>query len=97
MVTKDMNADIRGRHVLLVDTIIDTGMTMHSLLVTFSGRMPATLRVTVLLDKKCRRIVEVPVAYRGFEIPDEFVAGYGMDFREEYRNLPAVAVLDADA
>jgi hypoxanthine phosphoribosyltransferase len=92
-VTKDLDTHISGRHVLLVDTIIDTGKTVQYLARMLSERDPASLHIAVLLDKKCRREAEVPLAYRGFEIPDRFVAGYGMDCRELYRNLPQIVIV----
>jgi hypoxanthine phosphoribosyltransferase len=95
VIKKDLDTDIRGRHVLLVDTIIDTGGTMNSLLRMLSARGPSSLGVAVLLDKRCKRVVDVPIAYRGFEIQDLFVVGYGMDYGERYRNLPCIAVLDS--
>jgi len=95
VISKDINTDIRGRHVLLIDTIIDTGETMARLYKRFLEQGPASLAIVGLLDKKPRRIVEVPITYKGFEIPDLFVVGYGMDFGEKYRNLPSIAVLDS--
>jgi hypoxanthine phosphoribosyltransferase len=92
-ITKDITSDIRGKHVLLVDGIIDTGATMDFLLKRCRERGPASLRTAVLLDKRSRRTVAVPIDYRGFEIPDRFVVGYGMDSGEKYRNLPYVAAL----
>lgn len=92
-VRKDLNTDIKGKHVLLIDTIIDTGETMDCLMKKFSGKGPASLKAVALLDKKCRRTKEVPVAYRGFEVPDKFVVGYGMDHAEQYRNLPYIATV----
>ncbi len=92
-IKKDLDADIRNRHVLIVDTIVDTGETLAYLLMKFAERSPASLNAVVLLDKKIRRSVEVPIAYRGFEIPDKFVVGYGMDYAQRYRNLPYIAVL----
>jgi hypoxanthine phosphoribosyltransferase len=86
--------DIANRHVLLVDTIIDTGRTLACLLKMFSARGPASLGAVALLNKKARRTKEVKVTYCGFDIPDQFVVGYGLDFAERYRNLPYVAVLD---
>jgi hypoxanthine phosphoribosyltransferase len=94
-VKKDFDADLNGKHVLLVDTILDTGETMDCLMKKLSGKGPASLKAVVLLDKKCRRVVEVPVAYRGFEVPDKFVVGYGMDHAEKYRNLPYIAVINS--
>lgn len=97
MIKKDLDCDIEGKHVLLVDTIIDTGETMYFLLKKFADRRPASLRAAALLDKRCRRMVDVPVAYIGFEIPDTFVVGYGMDYGERYRNLPSIAKLSTTA
>lgn len=85
--------DIAGKHVLLVDTIIDTGETMACLLDVFAKQGPASLGAVALLDKKARRTALVSVRYRGFEIPDKFVVGYGMDCGEKHRNLPVIAVL----
>jgi len=91
---KDVETDLRGRHVLLVDGIIDTGRTVEFLVNRFRERIPASLKVAVLLDKHSRRTVTVTLAYRGFETPDTFVVGYGMDRGEQYRNLPYIATLD---
>jgi len=96
-ITKDLKTDIKGRHVLLVDTIIDTGETMHALLQLFADRNPASLNIAVLLDKTSKRTIDVPVAYKGFKVPDKFVVGYGLDSGEQYRNLPYIAVLETDA
>lgn len=92
-ITKDIETDVRGKHVLLVDCIIDTGDTLEYLFRKFSEKNPAGIEAVVLLDKKSRRTREVPLAYRGFEIPDTFVVGYGMDCAEQYRNLPYIAAL----
>ena len=92
-ITKDIETDIRGKHVLLVDGIIDSGDTLDCLLKRFADRNPASIKAVVLLDKKSRRMIEVPLAYRGFEIPDTFVVGYGMDCAEKFRNLPYIAAL----
>jgi hypoxanthine phosphoribosyltransferase len=92
-VTKDVGSDICGKHVLLVDGIIDTGTAMDFLLKQYQKRDPASLGTAVLLDKRSRRTVDVKIDYRGFEIPDRFVVGYGMDCGEKYRNLPYIAVV----
>lgn len=92
-IKKDIETDITGKHVLLVDCIIDTGETMNCLFARFSVRHPASLKAVVLLDKRSRRTVDVPLAYIGFEIPDTFVVGYGVDCGEQYRHLPYVAVV----
>jgi len=92
-ITKDLDIDIRGKHVLLVDTIIDTGETLNHLFNILSERGPAGMNAVALLDKKCRRTKHVPMSYLGVEIPDLFVVGYGLDFAEEFRNLPYIAVV----
>jgi hypoxanthine phosphoribosyltransferase len=92
-IKKDIETDITGRHVLLVDCIIDSGETMAHLLKCYEARNPASLRSAVLLDKRSRRTVDVPLEYRGLEIPDTFVVGYGVDCAELYRNLPYIATL----
>jgi hypoxanthine phosphoribosyltransferase len=89
----DLKSDIAGRDVLIVEDIVDSGQTMDYLLRLFWAREPASLRVCTLLNKPSRRVVDVPLDYVGFDIPDEFVLGYGLDFDEKYRNLPYVAVL----
>ena len=89
----DVNTDIAGRHVLLVEDIVDSGHTLDHVLKLLETREPASLKVCVLLDKVERRVVDIPIAYRGFEIPDEFVFGYGLDVDEVYRNLPFIGVL----
>jgi hypoxanthine phosphoribosyltransferase len=93
VITKDIETDIKGKHVLLVDTIIDTGETLHCLLAKMREKGPTSLEAVVLLDKKPRRTVEVTLAYKGFEIPDVFVVGYGVDCAEQFRNLPYVAAV----
>ena len=92
-ILKDLDAPIEGRNVLIVDDIIDSGLTIAYLRRILLERMPTSLRICTLLDKNERREVEVPLDYIGFDIPNEFVVGYGMDFREIYRNLPFVGVL----
>lgn len=95
-ITKDIEVEVRGRHVLLVDMIIDTGKTLACLFERFSEKGPASIEAVVLLDKKPRRMVEVRLKYPGFEIPDRFVVGYGADCAEQYRNLPYVAGIKND-
>ncbi|MCX6031134.1 MAG: hypoxanthine phosphoribosyltransferase [Chloroflexi bacterium] len=92
-IMKDLDASIEGRSVLIVEDIIDTGATLEYLVRILQARMPASLRICTLLNKPSRREVEVPVDYVGFDIPNKFVLGYGLDFHELYRNLPYVAVL----
>jgi hypoxanthine phosphoribosyltransferase len=91
--TKDLDVSIEGRAVLIVEDILDTGLTLKYLLKLFEERKPKHLRVAVLLDKVERRIADVKADYAGFTIPNEFVVGYGLDFDERYRNLPDVCVL----
>jgi hypoxanthine phosphoribosyltransferase len=95
-ITKDLDCSIEGRDVLLVEGIIDTGMTAGYLLRNLEARRPRSIRVCTLLDKPARRIVNIPIAYTGFQIPDRFVVGYGLDFRQLYRNLPFIGVLGDD-
>lgn len=95
-ITLDLNTDIRGRHVLLVEDIVDSGFTLDSVLRFLQARDPASLKVCALLDKPSRREVYVPIAYLGFEIPDEFVFGYGLDLDEYFRNLPFIGVVKKD-
>jgi len=92
-VTKELDKSINGKHVLLVEDIVDTGMTLNFIRTYLLKQKPASLEICSLLDKKIRRLVDVPVKYVGMEIPDEFVVGYGLDYREEYRNLPYIGVL----
>jgi len=91
--TRDLDSSIEGRAVILVEDILDTGMTLQYLLKLFQHRKPKHLRVAVLLDKPDRRIAPVRADYVGFSIPNEFVVGYGLDYAERYRNLPYVGVL----
>ena len=92
-VKKGPDISIEGRHVVLVEDIVDTGMTLNYLLRYLQSLNPASLRVCALLDKKVRRLVDVKLDYVGFEIPDEFVVGYGLDYLEKYRNLPFIGIL----
>jgi hypoxanthine phosphoribosyltransferase len=95
-ITKDLDEPITGRHVLFVEDVIDTGLTLNYLLRTLQTREPASLKVCVLFDRPYRRLIDIPLAYEGFELPDEFVVGYGLDSNGYYRNLPYVGVLDAE-
>ena len=96
-ILKDLDESIEGKHVLIVEDIIDSGLTLNYTLETLRARNPATLRVCALLSKPGRRRVDVPVDYVCFEIPDEFVVGYGLDYRQIYRNLPFIGVLKPEA
>ncbi|MBK5092349.1 MAG: hypoxanthine phosphoribosyltransferase [Actinobacteria bacterium] len=90
-ILKDLDKDITGRHVLLVEDIIDTGLTLNYLLRSLTARGPASLEICALLNKQVANKVELPVKYEGFSIPDVFVVGYGLDCAESYRNLPYIA------
>jgi hypoxanthine phosphoribosyltransferase len=96
-ILKDLSAPIDGRDVLLVEDIIDTGLTLNYLIRYLKGKNPNSIKVCSLLDKPARRLVEIPLDYVGFEIPDAFVVGYGLDFGEVYRNLRFVGVLRPEA
>lgn len=95
-IAKDLDESIEGEDVLLVEDIVDTGFTLRYLLQTLSGRGPNSLSVCTFLDRNSRRIVQVPVDYRCFEIPDRFVVGFGLDYNQLYRNLTYVAVMKPD-
>ena len=95
--TRDLDSSIEGKTVIVVEVILDTGMTLQYLLKLFQQRKPKHLRVAVLLDKPDRRVAPVRADYVGFSIPNEFVVGYGLDYSERYRNLPYVGVLSLDS
>jgi len=95
-ILKDLDINIEGRDVLVVEDIIDSGLTLSYLMRNLESREPASLEVCALMTKPARREIDVPVRYIGFEIPNRFVVGYGLDFGERYRNLPYVAVLSAE-
>jgi hypoxanthine phosphoribosyltransferase len=92
-ILKDLDQPLEGRHVLVVEDIVDSGLTLQYLLRTLEARGPASLEVCALLTKPSRRTVDLPVRYTGFEIPDKFAIGYGLDYAERYRGLPYVAAL----
>jgi hypoxanthine phosphoribosyltransferase len=97
-IMKDLDRDVLGQHVIVIEDIVDTGLTLTYLLSTLEARQPASLEVCALLDKSARRITPIDIRYRGFECPDKFVLGYGLDFEEVYRNLPYIlAIEDLDA
>jgi len=91
--TKELRLDVKGRDVLLVDDILDTGKTLHKVMAKLRALKPREVKICVLLDKAARRVEEIHPDYVGFQIPDHFVVGYGLDFAERYRNLPFVGVL----
>ncbi len=92
-IEKDLSVAIEGRHVIFVEDVIDTGLTLNYLLRALRTREPATLQVCTLFDKSVHRLIDIDVTYQGFDLPDRFVVGYGLDYREKYRNLPFVALL----
>lgn len=92
-ILKDLDEPIEGRHVLIVEDIVDSGRTLDYLLRMLRQRRPATLHVCTLLDKRERREIDVPIDYVGFDVPDAFVVGYGLDYAELYRQLPFIGVL----
>ena len=95
-ITKDFDISITGLDVLMVEDIVDTGMTLNYILNHLASHNPASLRVCTLLDKRVRRLIDVPLDYIGFEVPDEFVVGYGLDYHGEYRNLPFIGALNPE-
>ena len=92
-ILKDLAKPIEGRNVLVVEDILDTGHTLSYVIEHLRGQHPSTLGLCALLDKPARRVVPITVDYKGFEIPDKFVVGYGLDYAERYRNLPFIGVL----
>lgn len=93
--TQDLSSPIEGKHVLVVEDIVDSGLTMRTLLDLLAAKRPASLKLAALLDRPARRQVPITIDYLGFTIEDHFVVGYGLDFQGKYRNLPFIAVLDA--
>jgi len=92
---KDLEIAVSGRHMLFVEDVIDTGLTLNYILNNLRTRQPASLEVCVLFDKPTKRLVNIPLKYKGFDLPDQFVVGYGLDYKEKYRNLPFVGLLKA--
>lgn len=95
-VTKDLDLPIVGRHVIFVEDVVDTGLTLNYLVNSLRARQPASLEVCVLFNKVTRRLIDLPIKYKGFDLPDYFVVGYGLDHFEKYRNLPYVGILKPD-
>jgi hypoxanthine phosphoribosyltransferase len=93
MILKDLDETIEGRHVLLVEDIVDTGLTLSYILRVLGTRNPASLEVCTLLNRSVRRLIDIPIRYIGFDIPDVFVVGYGLDYQQRYRNLPYIGIL----
>lgn len=92
-ILKDLDMSIEGKHVLIVEDIIDSGLTLAYMIENLKSRGPASVEICTILDKKERRTIELDIKYTGFVVPDEFVVGYGLDYAEKYRNLPYIAVL----
>ena len=95
-ITKDLSRDIAGRHVIIVEDILDSGVTLAYLKKYLGVRNPASIRIVTLLDKPARRRADIKADYAGFEVEDAFVVGYGLDYAEEYRNLPYIGVLKSE-
>jgi hypoxanthine phosphoribosyltransferase len=95
-IMKDLETNVESKHVLIIEDIIDTGLTLHYLLDNIRSRRPASVKVAALLDKPSRRRIEAKADYLGFQIRDAFVVGYGLDFAQHYRNLPYIAILKPD-
>jgi hypoxanthine phosphoribosyltransferase len=93
-VLKDLDSNVEGRHIILVEDIVDTGLTLHYLQDLLKARAPKSIKTACLLSKPSRRKVDVQVEYIGFTIEDHFVVGYGLDYAEKYRNLPFIAILE---
>ena len=94
--TKDLNESVAGRHILFIEDIIDSGFTTHFIMRTLRLREPASLNVCILLNRPRRRIIDIEPAYVGFDIPDFYLVGYGLDYKEQYRNLPYIVQFDPD-
>jgi hypoxanthine phosphoribosyltransferase len=95
-VVKDLDRPITGRHVIFVEDVIDTGLTLNYLMSNLRARRPASLEVCTLFNKNTHRLMNLPIRYKGFDLPDYFVVGYGLDHHERYRNLPYVGILKPD-
>jgi hypoxanthine phosphoribosyltransferase len=95
-VMKDLDWPITGRHVIFVEDVIDTGLTLNYLISSLQTRQPASLEVCTLFNKTTHRLIDTPIKYKGFDLPDYFVVGYGLDHHERYRNLPYVGILKPD-
>jgi hypoxanthine phosphoribosyltransferase len=94
---KDLEIPIVDRHVLFIEDVIDTGLTLNYILQSLRARQPASLEVCVLFNKPDHRLIDIPLKYKGFDLPDRFVVGYGLDYKEKYRNLPFVGLLRPEA
>src|SRR5215831_9298655 len=95
-ITKDLEENIAGKDVLLIEDIVDTGFTVRYLMRTLLSRNPRSVEICVLLDRRARRIIDLDLKYVGFEIPDKFIVGYGLDYKQQFRNLPYIGVIQPD-
>jgi len=95
-ITKDLEENIAGKDVLLVEDIVDTGFTVRYLMRSLLSRNPRSIEICVLLDRRARRIIDLDLKYVGFEIPDKFIVGYGLDYKQQFRNLPYIGVIQPD-
>ena len=95
-ITKDLEENIAGKDVLLVEDIVDTGFTVRYLMRTLMSRNPRSVEICTLLDRRARRIIDLDLKYVGFEIPDKFIIGYGLDYKQQFRNLPYIGVIQPD-
>lgn len=93
---KDLDIPIEGRHIIFVEDVIDTGLTLNYLLRYIRERLPASLEVCTLFNRPTRRLIDLPIKYPGFDLPDRYIVGYGLDFNEKYRNLPYVGILKGE-
>jgi len=93
-IVKDLDESIENKHVIIVEDIIDTGLTLGYLIKNLKSRQPLSLKICTLLDRSARRIVDMEIDYKGFDLPDVFVVGYGLDYGQKYRNLPYIAILE---
>lgn len=93
---KDLDIPVEGRHILFIEDVIDTGLTLNYLLRYLREKLPASLQVCTLFNKPSRRLIDLPIKYKGFDLPDKFIVGYGLDYDEKYRNLPYIGVLKAE-
>lgn len=96
-ILKDLDSEIENKHVLIIEDIVDTGLTLNYIKEILTKREPKSVKVCCLLDKPSRRKVDIPLEYVGYSIPDEFIVGYGLDYAEKYRNYPAVCILKPEA
>jgi len=94
-IVKDLDLPIQGRHVIFVEDVIDTGLTLNYLLKNLRERNPSSLEVCTIFNKPAHRLIEIPIKYKGFDLPDRFVVGYGLDHSEKYRNMPFLGLLDS--